>query len=170
MSWVNRHLYWAVSAYIKDAFAIEPHLAVFFPDPMAFRNLQARTGTLVSGEFALRYFDRKPIPRRLDLYVHAHQRREVGRWLLRHAGYVFAPVRDQDPDFEVAVAFKLGILGPDAIPTLAVTFTFYKPGIDGAFTVRVVVGKRGPMEMILSAASSESPAHYPYCCTNHGHF
>ena len=157
LSWVNRYLHQAVSAYIEDAFAIEPRLAIFFPDALEFRNLQARTGTLLSGQFALRYFDRKPTPSTLDLYVHPHQRREVGRWLLQHAGYTFGPTDTQDPDFEIAVAFKLRMRHQGGNPGLAATFTFIKAGIDGeTVTLRIIVGKRGPMEMILSSLSSKS--------------
>lgn len=159
LSRVNRHFHQAVTAYIKDTFAIKPRLTVFFPDPVAFRTLQARTGTLISGDFALSYFDREPTPSNLDLYVHPHQRREVGRWLIQHAGYTFRPMEDQDPDFEGAVIFTLRMRSLGEIPGLAAAFTFHKPGTNGQIlTIQVIVGKRGPMEMILSSLSSELPA------------
>ena len=34
LSRVSRHFHQAVSAYIEDAFAIEPRLAIFFPDAL----------------------------------------------------------------------------------------------------------------------------------------
>lgn len=48
----------AVEDYMKLAFNINRCLARFFDDPVAFRSLQARTGTVISGSAALQFFDR----------------------------------------------------------------------------------------------------------------
>ncbi|TDL21030.1 hypothetical protein BD410DRAFT_724756, partial [Rickenella mellea] len=48
----------AVQDYSRRTFNINSRLRRFFDDPIGFRNLQAQTGTVISGAFAHRFFDR----------------------------------------------------------------------------------------------------------------
>ncbi|EPQ54924.1 hypothetical protein GLOTRDRAFT_25227, partial [Gloeophyllum trabeum ATCC 11539] len=87
----------------EECWDINRHLGRFFSDPLAFRNLQARTATLISGSNALQFFDRKVYSGSdLDLYVYKEHLDEVCRWVMAE-GYVFVPKHRQDRDFEVAV-------------------------------------------------------------------
>lgn len=141
----------AVTAYIGTAFNIDRRLARFFPSPAgagcspgcateheheqeyararAFRSLQARTGTLVSGSTALQFFMRTVWPASdLDLYVHPRARREVGRWLIDE-GYKYKPMEFQDPRFEVEMAECI-VRRPNGIysmPGVLAVLTFVKP-------------------------------------------
>lgn len=80
-----------VFAYYRYRFSINQHLARFFEDPVAFRSLQARTGTLISGSNALQFFDRTHYPESdLDIYTYPGYAAEVGMELLKY-GYEFVP-------------------------------------------------------------------------------
>jgi len=82
----------AVSMFYARAFNINRHLKRFFSNPIGFRSLQARTGTLISGSNALQFLDRTFYPESdLDLYAHPGHAREVGEWLIQNEGYIFAP-------------------------------------------------------------------------------
>jgi hypothetical protein len=60
----------AATDYLARAFNINRHLSRFFSDPKAFRSLQARTATVISGSGALQFFQRDVYPESdLDLYV-----------------------------------------------------------------------------------------------------
>lgn len=52
----------AVQDFSYRAFDINCSPSRFISDPIAFRILQARTGTVVSGSFALQFFDRTFYP------------------------------------------------------------------------------------------------------------
>ncbi|KAH9947185.1 hypothetical protein B0H21DRAFT_876842 [Amylocystis lapponica] len=132
----------SVHSYIQYAFNINRRLSRYFSDPLAFRSLQARTATLISGSFALQFFDRSFYPTSdLDLYVHMRHRREVGRWLLG-AGYAFAPTPYQYPDFEVAVADPLTVApgGIYDMPGIACIFNFTTAARTGGGTLKVILG------------------------------
>lgn len=47
-----------VVAWKRAAFNVNRPLGRFFHDPTSFRRLQARTGLLISGSFALQFLDR----------------------------------------------------------------------------------------------------------------
>ncbi|PCH44988.1 hypothetical protein WOLCODRAFT_91093 [Wolfiporia cocos MD-104 SS10] len=59
---VSRTTYQAVQDFSYRAFDVNRRLSRFFSDPFAFRSLQARTATLISGSFALQFFDRTFYP------------------------------------------------------------------------------------------------------------
>jgi hypothetical protein len=85
--------------YSRRAWNVDRHLGRFFSNPRAFRELQARTGTLVSGSNALQFFDRSFYPESdLDVYLHCGREREVGAFLIAD-GYQFQPSPSQSPDF-----------------------------------------------------------------------
>ncbi|KZT06562.1 uncharacterized protein LAESUDRAFT_700451 [Laetiporus sulphureus 93-53] len=144
--------------FMTRAYDINHHLLRFFDEPTKFRSLQARTGTLISGSFALQFFDRTVYPESdLDLYVHLPRRKEVGHWLLAE-GYSFAPNTKQDPDFDNAVDDER-ILVRDGIYTMrgvAAVFTFTKKVRDTETEckVQLVIGSNSPMEIILSFHST----------------
>ncbi|KAI8989854.1 hypothetical protein BD414DRAFT_570777 [Trametes punicea] len=195
----------AVAAYTRLAFDVDRLLSRFFPSgaapcssicaappphehsqahdrARAFRSLQARTGTLVSGSCALQLFDRTVYPESdLDLYVHMRHRREVGRWLIRE-GYEFAPTPYQDSRFEIEVVHGMSRCadGIYRMPGVAGILTFKKgvstatkqPAIETEDTelgaqvdieqreeenelkVQIIVAKNTPMEVILGFHST----------------
>jgi hypothetical protein len=90
-----------VKSYMQRAWNVDRHLSRFFSNPRAFRTLQARTGTLVSGSNALQFFDRSYYPESdLNLYIHCGRERDVGSFLLAD-GYQFQPSNKQRSDFMV---------------------------------------------------------------------
>ncbi|KAH9948728.1 hypothetical protein B0H21DRAFT_210856 [Amylocystis lapponica] len=144
----------AVKAYVVHAFSINRHLSRFFDDVPAFRTLQARTSTLISGSSAVQFFDRSYYPESdLDLYVHMRWRRELGEWFIEH-GYRFVANTKQDESFDVAVADPK-ILKRDNLYTMrgvATVFTFEKPmqgAPESALKVQLIIASHTPMEIIL---------------------
>lgn len=104
----------AIADYIRRAFNINKHLSRYFDNPVDFRSLQARTGTLISGSNALQFFDRSFYPDSdLDLYVPNMWAEEVGIWMSQH-GYVFKPLPAQLPDFfdALRITYEPEILTP----------------------------------------------------------
>ncbi|KAI0635011.1 hypothetical protein C8Q77DRAFT_1156368 [Trametes polyzona] len=97
---VSKAAYCAVSDYKRRAFNVDKRLSRFFSDPLAFRTLQARTATVISGSFALQFFDRTYYPDSdLDLYAHPDRGFiEVGLYL-QSEGYVYEPYSWQLDDF-----------------------------------------------------------------------
>ncbi|KAK7678096.1 hypothetical protein QCA50_018889 [Cerrena zonata] len=94
----------SVKSYFMHAFNINRHLARYFTDPMAFRYLQACTGTLISGSTALQFFDRSFYPESdLDLYTPTSWRLNVGHFLVGD-GYHFTPNPHQNTNFEIAIS------------------------------------------------------------------
>ncbi|KAL6307092.1 hypothetical protein BKA93DRAFT_894058 [Sparassis latifolia] len=146
----------AISSYMHYAFNINRHLMRFFPDPCAFRSLQARTGTIISGSMALQFFDRSFYPSSdLDLYTHMCHRREVGEWLIK-SGYKFAPTRRQQPTFEQSID-DLGLRASNAygLPGVCCIFDFTKR-IAGRqeLKVQLIVAHHNPIEVILGFHST----------------
>ncbi|KAI0694238.1 hypothetical protein C8T65DRAFT_585145 [Cerioporus squamosus] len=137
---------------------INRRLNHFFNNPLAFRSLQARTGTLIAGSFVLHFFDRSVIPKGgLDLIVHMRHRREVGRWLIS-AGYRFVPAPYQHPDFEITIFNSIG-LAPGALLALdgiasVLTFQHTSAAQNETKTVKLVVAANSPMEIVLSSHST----------------
>lgn len=159
---ICRTTYNMVSRYMTTAFSIDERLSRFFPDVRSFRCMQALTSTIISGSFALQFFDRSFYPGSdLDLYVHLHHRRTVGRWILK-AGYTFTPFSDQDENFERAILRR----NPPrtmrySMPGVADILTFHRENRDDSkvLKVQVIVARRTPMEVILGFHSSK---HLPY--------
>ncbi|KAI0370419.1 hypothetical protein BV20DRAFT_910347, partial [Pilatotrama ljubarskyi] len=144
-----------VKAYVDIAFSLETRLSRFFPDPLAFRALQARTATLIGGYFALHFFDRTDIATRpLELYVYFHHRSEVGRWLL-DLGYNFSPSGSQPGTFEEAILMDSD-LREDEYSTPAIKGILALEKIVGATRVEIsmIVARQTPIEAILHASST----------------
>lgn len=150
-----------VKRYIKRAFDINRFLARFFPDPVAFRKVQARTGTLLSGSSALQYLDRSSYPESdLDLYVPAQSDVQMIGWLVA-SGYSFIPATGHASDWREAVAqakssaFADHAYGSDGIRAV---FTFSKPSHRDPTTklkVQCIIAERAPMELVLQFHSSK---------------
>ncbi|EIM84863.1 uncharacterized protein STEHIDRAFT_61050 [Stereum hirsutum FP-91666 SS1] len=87
----------ALAEHSIRAYNINRHLRCFFDDPLSFRSLQARTGSLISGSNALQFLDRSFYPGSdLDVYVHPGHTLEVGNWLMNEEGYTFVPKNLQE--------------------------------------------------------------------------
>ncbi|KAF9011197.1 hypothetical protein BDQ17DRAFT_1272684 [Cyathus striatus] len=103
----------AVSYFCLRAYNINKHLSHFFNDPIAFRNLQARTSSLISGSNVLQFLDRTYFEDAdLDIFVHHIHSQEVGHWILAE-GYEFVPTVIQsarldksNPSFEDVEGFS----------------------------------------------------------------
>lgn len=82
----------AVMDFRSNAFNINRHFSRFFKDPIGFRSLQARTGTLVSGSNALQFMDRTVYEGSdIDIYVNPGHLQEVALFLKDAEGYIFLP-------------------------------------------------------------------------------
>ena len=152
----------AIKPYIPRAFDIDRALRRFFDDPLAFRSLQAQTGTLISGSFALQFFARTFYCNSdLDLYCNYGDREEVGLWLLDE-GYAFVPSPRQDPEFAVAVDQARTVMNTSLYARLRgvsaiYTFTKESESVPGdILKVQIIVAHRSPMEIILNFHSSQS--------------
>lgn len=147
----------AVKSYMQRAFKIDRILSRFFTSPRGFRQLQARTGTLLSGSAALQFFDRSHYPESdLDIHVPLKYGIEVGEFLFKE-GYKFKPEREQiDNFYEIVTTDR----PPDAyyeFKGLRVVLTFVKRWDDGtAVKAQMIVTKSTPMEAILGFHSSET--------------
>ena len=160
----------AVTQYLRRAYSVNRLLLRFFTEVLAFRMLQARTGTLITGSVALQFFDRDFYPSSdLDLCVHMRHRREIGRWLLQN-GYRFVPASHQAAGFEEAAIEALSGLGgpPYGMPGVAAILNFvrYKdmtldvpeahdaPATEG-LKVQLIISRKTPMEVVLGFHSSQ---------------
>ncbi|KAI0765136.1 hypothetical protein C8Q74DRAFT_1450222, partial [Fomes fomentarius] len=98
---VSRMTQQATQDYRRRAFNINKRLERFFSNPPAFRSLQATTAAIISGSFAVQFFDRSFYPESdLDIYVHpdAHVR-DIALYLLSE-GYTYQPTEWQQLRFE----------------------------------------------------------------------
>lgn len=157
-----------VHDFIKRTFKINRFLLRFFTDPLAFRSLQARTRTLISGSSALQFLDRTFYPESdLDLYIPSVEVDEVVTWLLGQ-GYKYVADEEQSDDWKKAVVMGAesffmadGVDDPDADysdRTIQVVLTLVKPsptpnGRD--LKVQCIVARQSPIEVILNFHSSE---------------
>ncbi|TFK42069.1 hypothetical protein BDQ12DRAFT_598841 [Crucibulum laeve] len=151
-----RTLYRASSDFCSRAYNIYRHLSWFFTDPLAFRSLQAQTGTLISGSNALQFLDRTFYSESdLDLFTFHDATPEVANYLQRE-GYHFVKEGDQPSTFKAA--FDL-IVPPDNADIRGIRpFDKYRfSGVSGVFNflkdngqkVQVVSTTTSPLHCIL---------------------
>ncbi|TFK88768.1 hypothetical protein K466DRAFT_520276 [Polyporus arcularius HHB13444] len=96
MSCTCRDVRDATIDFATRAYDINRRLAHYFSDPLAFRALMARTPLLISGSFALQFFERSFYPESdIDLYVYGQTDvLDIARWLEKE-GYTFKPSSGQ---------------------------------------------------------------------------
>ncbi|KAI0061818.1 hypothetical protein BV25DRAFT_1805009 [Artomyces pyxidatus] len=148
----------SVRSYFRRAFNINNHLARWFPDPLAFRALQARTTTLISGSNALQFFERTDYPDSdLDLFTPKKHVWDVVEWLVG-VGYVFVPRKGQDATLSKARVQKEDIAQTRTDEDSALVeefaygacsvievYTFHKQcTVDGSVLQVQIVGTRNP--------------------------
>ncbi|KAL0953609.1 hypothetical protein HGRIS_004817 [Hohenbuehelia grisea] len=134
----------------------------------AFRELQQRTGVLISGSTALAFVDRAlpyTASSDLDLYVEQRYAHTVGMWLLSQ-GYTFFRSNTQPRGFEEAIE-SLGTQDTTKTELMEVDHLemYRMRGVSGVFDfkntyageerkVQLIVSKRCPMEIILNFHST----------------
>jgi hypothetical protein len=171
----------ATSVYFRRNFNINRRLGRFFNHPTQFRSLQARTGTLISGSFALQFFDRSLYPDSdLDVYVDYRYSREVGFWLVEAEGYEFRPAKgkkhatfgealrqlhsNQPPSPEsTGLTERIGD-NPYFMRGVGAVFNFIKKSHDESqeLKVQVITASTTPLEIILQFHSSKPPSLSPH--------
>ncbi|KAG9314972.1 hypothetical protein JVU11DRAFT_4081 [Chiua virens] len=158
----------AVAEYKTRAFSINRHLSRYFSDPIAFRSLQAKTNTLISGSNALQFLDRSFYPESdLDLYTHPGHSFEVAQFLVETEGYKFVPSSHRRKDWREAIRNNWNgtvrrirkNLDNKIYPLEGIkhVFTFQKIGTSEQETlkIQVIETTASPVEAILSFHSSE---------------
>jgi len=166
-----------VNNFTNLAFDINKHFEAFLVNPIEFRSLQARTGTVVSGSNALQFFDRTCYEGSdMDAYVHPGHALEVGLWLIKKEEYTFIPHYSQSNlTFEALIAKDdVNFTSPRSYkehrgPANPCNyFNEYRfTGVDGVYNfVRIVKGnykriqvmltKYNPLDVILHFHSSKS--------------
>lgn len=159
-----RSAYATVNSFIHRTFNINHLLSRYFPDPLAFRALQSRTGTLISGSTALQFFDRTFYPESdLDLYLPPTSDKQVLQWLTLH-GYQFVPSGKQPRDLDKAISHSRDIDDDDwsdydtpEKKVVQAVYTFIKAapaGEDVELKIQCIVARNTPMEAILSFHST----------------
>ncbi|THH29790.1 hypothetical protein EUX98_g4388 [Antrodiella citrinella] len=151
-----RLVYSIVTSYVKRTFNINRFLTRYFPDLVAFRALQARTGTLLSGSNALQFLDRTYYPESdLDLYIPKQCDRKVTSWLIL-SGYTFVPSNGQSHDLQEAIAQSQRDAADPLMPydqgNMQAVYTFSKspPSCSGPdLKVQCVISTIAPLELIL---------------------
>jgi hypothetical protein len=136
---VSKRAYFATQSYIRHTYNINQHLSRFFPDPIAFRSLQARSATLISGSNALQFFDRTFYPESdLDLYVYRRFSSEIGKFLFQ-AGYEFKPSDRQNKDLDIATRESNPALDTTPYPTTGIRtiFSFSKKKGSGGQEIKI---------------------------------
>ena len=161
----------AVRSYIRRALNINRLLSRYFDDPVAFRSIQASTGTLISGSTAVQFLGRWFYPDSdLDLYVPMRHSRKLGKWLM-DAGYVFSPNTVQDADFftellKMVESHERNSLSTSKVntgmvyrmPGVAAIFNFLKavgPGSPDFLKVQIIASLNSPIACIFDFHCSE---------------
>ncbi|KAG2062926.1 hypothetical protein BDR04DRAFT_954237, partial [Suillus decipiens] len=137
LSHTCHYMYMEVASFFQCAYNINRHLSRYFPDPLAFRSLQARTGLVISGFNAIQFMDRTCYPESdLDLYAHPGHVRELSEWLVS-AGYIFEPTQNVSANWDGTMTrVPQGQAGG-----------LYHPAITAIFFRRFVVINGEPVEL-----------------------
>ena len=173
-----RATYLAVAGFKARAFNVNRHLSRYFTDPIAFRSLQARTNTLISGSNALQFFDRTFYPEAdLDLYTHPGHSFEVAQFLVEAQGYRYAPRETQEKDWKVATRGNWDGTRRRVVPVPTLEHAYPVPEINAVWTfekmgdkqerltIQIIEASSAPLECILgfhsSTLSSVSALRFP---------
>ncbi|EPQ54894.1 hypothetical protein GLOTRDRAFT_94274 [Gloeophyllum trabeum ATCC 11539] len=129
---------------------INRHLLRYFSDPVAFRSLQARTATLISGSSALQFLDRTFYRGSdLNLYVYEDHAVEVCEWIMQD-DYIYLLRPCQGPNIHAVM---------NAWPQPHLTWFGVREFIDlkrrsDGQRIQVVIACTSPMEIVLSFNST----------------
>jgi hypothetical protein len=165
-----RAAYAASKDFSHRAFNMRRHLSRFLTDPLAFRSLQARTGTLIAGSNVLQFLDRTFYPEAdMDLYVHPGHVIEVMDYLVEKEGYTFRPnsaqlenYRDIVSDGWDGTAVRSEQLEGEEnslyyqIKGVESVFSLDKPGPQGSLKVQLIACEMSPFDTIINFHSSKS--------------
>lgn len=154
-----------------SSYSIYKHLRRFFVDPLDFRSLQARTGTIISGSNALQFLDRTCYPGSdMDLYTHPGHTKAVGKWLIKE-GYIYEPQTEDDPldffdvDFDSWTPWITSPDSDDPASMDGMDFDYSLPGIRGIYhfvkyyngeqrEIQIMATVNTPIQCILAFHSS----------------
>ncbi|KAG1731509.1 uncharacterized protein EDB91DRAFT_721997 [Suillus paluster] len=163
-----RAAYHASKDFSHRAYNIHRHLSHFLSKPLAFRNLQARTGTLIAGSNALQFLDRTFYPEAdMDIYVHPGHVREVLDYLVEREGYKFKPDKTQPEDYREIVSdewdgTRIRALAPDddeflqyyQIKGVQNVLSVEKRGLRGTLKIQLIACETSPFETIVNFHST----------------
>lgn len=153
------------AAYIRRAFRMDRLLVPFFASYSEFRELQSRTGTLISGSTALQFFDRVSYPEAdLDLYVGRLFAGDVVAYVRDKEGYKFEPTGRQARSPEVVLESPAGHPGYDLYAGTGISdvLNFRRD----AKHVQIITRTSAPMDVIFNYHSSKCPHIEDHCLSN----
>jgi hypothetical protein len=157
-----RAAYAASKDYSRRAFNINRHLSSFISQPLLFRSLQARTGTLIAGSNALQFLDRIFYNEAdMDLYVHPGHAKEVMDYVVEREGYEFKPHSMQPRDYRKLVSdtWNNTRMRQDyPIKGVRSVLSLEKHGSNGRRKIQVIECTMSPFDTIINFHSSESIA------------
>lgn len=172
-----------VLEYMKNTFSINRKLGHFFDDPSEFRAMQAWTGSILSGSFALGFFARCHLPDSgIDIFVTTDAYKHVGNWLVEN-GYIYTPaqptvddgvrartlqLQDYDWDREAERGWSRSELDglSSFIQGLENIYKFERVQQGSVRRVKMFVGSGNPVLQVLHFHSSQSVLR-PITC---GHY
>lgn len=176
MALVSRAAHSAIKEFERRAYT-NKRLAYYFDDPLSFRSLMARTHMVISGSFALQFFDRSFYPNSdLDLYIQPDMSIEVVGSYLLNEGYLFKPTPWQSSYYASEIKCTLFSNTPPreftyrqistteeanllySLKSVCAVYSFERSVGDAEADVRkvqVVVARSSPIETILTFHSSE---------------
>ena len=138
--------------YRKAAFNINRFLAPFF-DPLAFRSLQARTQTLIGGNFAYRFLERSAPGTSINLLVYPTYCEDICRWLLNN-GYCFDPFNAGE-----SLQSRIDRVTSDAPDHHSISVVrdvlFFHKALPYPTSVEVFVAMTNPLEIVFAACTSK---------------
>ncbi|KAI0765137.1 hypothetical protein C8Q74DRAFT_1286445 [Fomes fomentarius] len=171
LSAINRVIRHATQDFNWRAYNIDKRLKRFFKDPCAFRSLQARTAAIISGSFAVQFFDRSFYPDSdVDIFVHPNRDMlDIGLFVSSQ-GYTYQPMKWQQARFQDEVDCILSNMGAEprdggeleqmyGMPSLRAVFTFERAIIrDNAALdiqkIQIVVSRTSPVASVLDFHST----------------
>ncbi|KAG1862865.1 hypothetical protein C8R48DRAFT_708701 [Suillus tomentosus] len=163
-----RAAYVASKDFSHRAYNIHRHLSRYLSEPLNFRSLQARTGTLIAGSNALQFLDRTFYPKSdMDLYVHPGHVREVLDYLVEREGYRFKPDSTQPQDYREIVSDEWDgtrirdesleddeLLLYYQIRGVESVLTIEKRGPDGLLKIQIIACETSPFDAIINFHST----------------
>ncbi|KAG2130045.1 hypothetical protein BD769DRAFT_1355817 [Suillus cothurnatus] len=156
-----RAAYIASRDFSQRAFNIHRHLSRFIVKPLAFRSLQARTGTLIAGSNVLQFLDRTFYPEAdMDLYVHPGHTREVLDFIVEREGYRFKPHSRQRLDYREIVPHEWDGTQDRGKPLhyrikgVKSVFSFEKHGPECPLKIQIIECAASPFDTIINFHST----------------